>query len=182
MADNTASADLRGKVIIVTGAAQGLGEAIAEGLADAGARIAICGLDGSALDAVAERIARSRRSDKPFCRGCDISDERATGDFVDAVMSRFGRIDALINNAGLGCAAVRPDFMSNPVPIWQLDTAEWRRVVEVNTIGTFPMTRWATPHMVARGCGRLINVTTTFRTMLAPPSAPTDRPKRVSRP
>lgn len=83
-------------------------------------------------------------------------------------MSKFGRIDALVNNAGLGCASVRPDFMSNPIPIWQLDPAEWRRVVEVNTIGTFLMTRWATPHMVAQGRGRIINVTTTFQTMLAP--------------
>ena len=100
-----------------------------------------------------------------------------TAAFVDAVITKFGRIDGLVNNAGLGCAAVRRDFMVNPIPIWQLDPAEWRRVVGVNTIGTFYMTRWAVPHMVGQGSGRLINVTTTFQTMLAPASAPMAPPR-----
>ena len=164
MADST----LADKVIVVTGAVQGLGRAIAEGLAENGAKLAICGLGGEKLESVAAGIRTVRGDDRVLCRECDISDEAGTRDFVNDVMSTFGRIDALVNNAGLGCAAVRPDFMSNPVPIWQLDPAEWRRVVEVNTIGTFLMTRWAVPHMVAQGSGRLINVTTTFQTMLAP--------------
>jgi NAD(P)-dependent dehydrogenase (short-subunit alcohol dehydrogenase family) len=163
-----AQIDLSGKVAVVTGAAQGLGQAIAEGLADAGAMIAMCGLGADALDAVANTIRDQIGDANIISAECDISDETATAAFIDAVISKFGRIDALINNAGLGCAAVRPDFMSNPVPIWQLDPAEWRRVVEVNTIGTFLMTRWATPHMVAQGSGRIVNVTTTFQTMLAP--------------
>jgi NAD(P)-dependent dehydrogenase (short-subunit alcohol dehydrogenase family) len=62
---------------------------------------------------------------------------------------------------------VRPDFLSNPVPIWQLDPAEWRRVLEVNAVGTFLATRFAVPHMVKQGRGRVVNVTTTFYTMLA---------------
>ncbi len=164
MADST----LADKVIVVTGAVQGLGRAIAEGLAENGAKLAICGLGGEKLESVAAGIRTVRGDDRVLCRECDISDEAGTRDFVNQVMSTFGRIDVLVNNAGLGCAAVRPDFMSNPVPIWQLDPAEWRRVVEVNTIGTFLMTRWAVPHMVAQGSGRLINVTTTFQTMLAP--------------
>jgi NAD(P)-dependent dehydrogenase (short-subunit alcohol dehydrogenase family) len=159
---------LSGKVIIVTGAAQGLGQAIAEGLADAGAAIGMCDLGAKSLDAVAEGIRTKFGDDKLFSAECDISDEEGTANYIEAVMSKFGSIDALVNNAGLGCASVRPDFMSNPIPIWQLDPAEWRRVVEVNTIGTFLMTRWATPHMVAQGRGRIINVTTTFQTMLAP--------------
>ena len=164
MADST----LADKVVIVTGAAQGLGKAIADGLAENGAKLAICGLGGEKLESVAAGIRTVHGDDRVLCRECDISDEAGTRDFVDEVASTFGRIDVLVNNAGLGCAAVRPDFMSNPVPIWQLDPAEWRRVVEVNTIGTFLMTRWAVPHMVRQGSGRLINVTTTFQTMLAP--------------
>ncbi len=162
------AADLSGKVIIVTGTAQGLGRAIAEGLADSGATVAMCGLGAEALEAVASGIRNRHGDDRLFCSECDISDESMTATFVSAVMTRFGRIDGLVNNAGLGCAAVRTDFMSNPVPIWKLDPAEWRRVFEVNAIGTFLMTRWAVPHMVTRGFGRLINVTTTFQTMLAP--------------
>jgi NAD(P)-dependent dehydrogenase (short-subunit alcohol dehydrogenase family) len=163
-----AQIDLSGKVIVVTGAAQGLGRAIAVGLADAGAALAICGLGASELDAVASGIRSKTGEDKVHSAECDISDQNATESYIADVIAKFGHIDALINNAGLGCAAVRPDFMSNPIPIWQLDPAEWRRVIEVNTIGTFLMTRWATPHMVARGSGRIINVTTTFQTMLAP--------------
>ena len=162
------AADLTGKVIVITGTAQGLGRAIAEGLADSGASIAMCGLGRDALEAVSAGIREKHGDDRLLSRECDISDEAATAAFVDSVMTRFGRIDGLVNNAGLGCAAVRPDFMSNPIPIWQLDPAEWRRVIEVNSIGTFLMTRWTLPHMVAQGYGRLINVTTTFQTMLAP--------------
>ncbi|MAI12366.1 MAG: hypothetical protein CBD27_12865 [Rhodospirillaceae bacterium TMED167] len=159
---------LEDKVIIVTGAVQGLGKAISEGLAESGAAVAICGLGGNALESVAREIRNAHGEDKVLCRECDISDEDDTKSFVDQVCSTFGHIDGLVNNAGLGCAAVRPDFLVNPIPIWKLDPAEWRRVVEVNTIGTFLMTRWAVPHMVARGSGRLLNVTTTFQTMLAP--------------
>jgi NAD(P)-dependent dehydrogenase (short-subunit alcohol dehydrogenase family) len=162
------AADLTGKVIVVTGAAQGLGLAIAKGLAESGASIAMCGLGAEALEGVAAGIRNLHGADKILSQECDISDEAMTAAFVDAVITKFGRIDGLVNNAGLGCASVRPDFISNPIPIWQLDPAEWRRVVEVNTIGTFLMTRWAVPHMVEQGFGRLINVTTTFQTMLAP--------------
>jgi NAD(P)-dependent dehydrogenase (short-subunit alcohol dehydrogenase family) len=162
------AADLTGKVIVVTGAAQGLGQAIAEGLAESGASIAMCGLGAGALEGVAAGIRDVHGADKILSQECDISDESMTAAFVDAVITKFGRLDGLVNNAGLGCASVRPDFMSNPIPIWQLDPAEWRRVVEVNTIGTFLMIRWAVPHMVEQGFGRLINVTTTFQTMLAP--------------
>ncbi|MFP6712425.1 MAG: SDR family oxidoreductase [Rhodospirillales bacterium] len=160
--------NLEDQVIVVTGAAQGLGEAIAEGMADTGAAIAICGLNAGSLEKVADRIRNKVGGDKVLSAECDISDEVVTEKFFDDVISKFGRIDALVNNAGYGCASVRPDFMSNPVPIWQLDPAEWRRIVEVNTIGTFLMTRWAAPHMVKQGRGRIINVTTTFQTMLAP--------------
>ncbi len=160
--------NLEDQVIVVTGAAQGLDEAIAEGMADTGAAIAICGLNAGSLEKVADRIRNKVGGDKVLSAECDISDEVVTEKFFDDVISKFGRIDALVNNAGYGCASVRPDFMSNPVPIWQLDPAEWRRIVEVNTIGTFLMTRWAAPHMVKQGRGRIINVTTTFQTMLAP--------------
>jgi NAD(P)-dependent dehydrogenase (short-subunit alcohol dehydrogenase family) len=137
-------------------------------MADTGAAIAICGLNAGSLEKVADRIRNKVGGDKVLSAECDISDEVVTEKFFDDVISKFGRIDALVNNAGYGCASVRPDFMSNPVPIWQLDPAEWRRIVEVNTIGTFLMTRWAAPHMVKQGRGRIINVTTTFQTMLAP--------------
>jgi NAD(P)-dependent dehydrogenase (short-subunit alcohol dehydrogenase family) len=160
--------DLRGKVVIVTGAAQGLGKAIAQGLARAGANVALCDVSEEQLDVVAVDLGNECGSDRIFAAATDVSNEKSTRQFVDSVASRFGQIDALINNAALGCASVRPDFMSSPIPIWKMDPAEWRRVIEVNTNGTFLLTRWATPHMVRRGAGRIINVTTTFQTMLAP--------------
>ena len=162
------NAELIGKTVIVTGASKGLGRAIAAGLVDSGATVAICDLDGKALETTASDIRAGTDADRVFAAACDISDETATAQFVDSVITRFGKIDGLINNAGLGGAAVRPDFMSNPVPIWNLEPGEWRRVIEVNTTGTFLMTRWATPHMVRAGAGRIINITTTFQTMLAP--------------
>lgn len=159
---------LTGRRAIVTGAAQGLGEAIARGLAGLGAQVAVSDVKENSLRNVVNDIAGTYGPEYVMAAVCDISDAASTKQFVDDAIGQFGGIDILVNNAGLGCGAVRPDFMSNPVPIWQLDPDEWRRVVEINSIGTFNMSRYALPGMVERGWGRLINVTTTFQTMLAP--------------
>lgn len=160
--------DLCGRRAIVTGAAQGLGEAIAKGLAALGAQVAISDIKEDGLRTLADDLAQLHGADNVMAAVCDISDTASTERFVGDATQQFGGIDILINNAGLGCAAVRPDFMLNPIPIWQLNPTEWRRVVEINSIGTFNMLRFAVPGMVARNWGRLINVTTTFQTMLAP--------------
>ena len=159
--------DLTKRAVIVTGAAQGLGEAIARGLAAAGARVAVSDIKADQLRQVVDDLAEAHGADHVMAAVCDISDNASTERFVAEATEQFGRIDVLVNNAGLGCGAVRPDFMSNPVPIWRLDPAEWRRVVEINSIGTFNMVRGVVPALVAQGWGRVINVTTTFQTMLA---------------
>ena len=96
----------------------------------------------------------------------DVSDSGACAGLVEETIARFDRIDGLINNAALGMGLVRADHMSNLVGIEELDPHIWDRVVRVNLSGAWYMTRYAIPHMKARGFGRIINVSTSFFTML----------------
>lgn len=105
-----AEIDLSGRRAIVTGAAQGLGEAIAKGLAALGAQVAVSDLKEDSLRSVVDELARSHGADNIMAAVCDISDTTSTERFVEEAGDQFGGIDILVNNAGLGCGAVRPDF------------------------------------------------------------------------
>ena len=84
---------------------------------------------------------------------------------VDAVLDRFGRIDALVNAAGVGMQTVRANYMSEPVRFWEVEPDRWQSVMDVNWKGAFLMARAVTPHLVEQGSGRIVNVTTSLDTM-----------------
>jgi NAD(P)-dependent dehydrogenase (short-subunit alcohol dehydrogenase family) len=141
---------LEGKVAIVTGAAQGIGRAIAEGLAAEGARIVVADLQG------AEQAARA------FPDGVgltvDVADEAATQRMAADTLERCGQIDILVNNAGLYASlAMRP--------FDQIPLEEWRRVMDVNVASMFLTCKAVVPHMRERGGGRIVNISsgTPFR-------------------
>jgi len=141
---------LDGKVAIVTGAAQGIGRAIAEGLAAQGARIVVADLQG------AEAAARA------FPDGVgltvDVADEAATQRMAADVLERCGAIDILVNNAGLYASlAMRP--------FDQIPLGEWRQVMDVNVASMFLTCKAVVPHMRERGGGRIVNISsgTPFR-------------------
>ena len=141
---------LAGKVAVVTGAAQGIGKAVAHGLAAQGARIVVADLQGADVAATA------------FTDGIglevDVADEDAVARMADEVTDRCGGIDILVNNAGL--------YASLPMrPFTEIPLEEWRRVMDVNVASMFLTCRAVVPRMRERGGGTILNVSsgTVFR-------------------
>jgi NAD(P)-dependent dehydrogenase (short-subunit alcohol dehydrogenase family) len=91
---------------------------------------------------------------------------------VARVRAIYGGLDVLINNAGIGMSTIREDHFAPPVRLAEITPHHWRRMFEVNCMGAFLMTRAAVPAMVAEGWGRVVNVTTSFFTMLNEGFAP----------
>ena len=144
------SGSLDGKVAIVTGAAQGIGSAIAKGLAADGARIVVADLQ-RAEEAAAE-------FDGGVGLTVDVADEEQVERMARDVVERCGRIDILVNNAGLYASLGMRPFTEIPVE-------EWRRVMDVNVLSMFLTCRAVVPHMRSQGGGRIVNISsgTPFR-------------------
>lgn len=138
---------LEGTVAVVTGAARAIGRTIAETLADRGALVVSIDLQSSD-DTVA---AIQDRGGKADALRADVTDESAITEAVDTVVQRHGRIDALVNNAGLYATLQRKSF-------WDIDVDEWERVNAVNVRSVFLCTKAATKHMRAAGSGRIVNI------------------------
>lgn len=153
----TAARRLEGKAIMVTGAAGGFGRALVRALVAEGARVAAVDIAAATFDAADEQVL-------PLA--CDIADDAACEDAVAACVARFGRIDGLVNNAGISLDRVRPDYEDRPIAMEEISPEIWRRVFAVNATGTFFATRAAVPRFRAQGSGRIISVTTSFFTML----------------
>jgi 3-oxoacyl-[acyl-carrier protein] reductase len=136
--------DLNGQRVIVTGAAAGLGLAVAERLAASGARLALWDRDESALARAANAISVSA---KTFV--VDVSDPAAISTAVNQTLSCLGGIDVLVNNAGI----------SGPNTVtWEYPVEDWQRVLDINLTGTFLCARAVIPHMLANSYGRIVNV------------------------
>jgi len=155
---------LEGKVAIVTGAGRGLGRAMTLGLLEAGARVAAVEIDAPALEdmriAAEERQAGNRILDIAG----DVTHDTAGPKIVRATLDRFGRVDILVNNAGISTGLIRGGEQPSST-IWETSPEEFRRVIEVNTIAAFLMTRAVMPTLLAQRWGRIINVTTSLDTM-----------------
>jgi NAD(P)-dependent dehydrogenase (short-subunit alcohol dehydrogenase family) len=144
------SASLEGKVAVVTGASQGIGNAIAKGLAAGGARIVVADLT-RAEDAAQE-------FDGGVGLTVDVADEAQVERMAQEVVERCGHIDILVNNAGLYASLQMRPFTEIPVD-------EWRQVMDVNVLSMFLTTRAVVPHMREQGGGRIVNISsgTPFR-------------------
>jgi NAD(P)-dependent dehydrogenase (short-subunit alcohol dehydrogenase family) len=135
---------LDGQVAIVTGGAQGIGRALAEGLAAEGARIVVADLAG------AETAAAALPTESLGIR-VDVANEADAAELARATVERFGRIDVLVNNAGIYASLV-------PQPFEDIDPEEWRQVMDVNVLGMFLCCRAVMPTMKAQGAGRIVNI------------------------
>jgi gluconate 5-dehydrogenase len=130
--------DLSGRTALVTGSTRGLGRAIASGLAEAGARVAVNGRSAEAVDAVVRELPGSVAA--PF----DVTDEASVAAGVDLA----GPVDVLVNNVGM--------TLRKPLLEWSLE--EWNRIVEVNLTSAFLVARAVAPGMIERGGGKIVNV------------------------
>ena len=135
---------LSGQTAIVTGAATGIGEAIAIRLANSGATIAIVDLDLDGAGRVAAAIGGGA-----FAIRADVAHPAEVKEVVDTVLARTGRIDILVNCAGIAGKAA---------PIWEQTDEDWDRNIAINLTAAFYFCRAVVPHMRGRGYGRIVNI------------------------
>src|SRR5690348_2270703 len=136
--------DLENRVVIVTGAARGIGYGIAEACADQGACVVLADiLEDEATDS-AKKHGNGHLAVKH-----DVRKAESAQSLVDKTLEKFGRIDVLVNNAGVG---------PNPAPIQDLTEEEFDRVLDINLRGVFLTTRAVVPHLIAQKSGRVINI------------------------
>jgi 3-oxoacyl-[acyl-carrier protein] reductase/2-deoxy-D-gluconate 3-dehydrogenase len=140
--------DLSGKVAFITGAASGIGKAIAELFARNGAAVVVADINADGARAIAAALPRA------IAVEIDIRDEAAIGRAVTAALDAFGSIDVLVNNAGVNTLAHR-------VTIEEFPVAEWHRIVGIDLDGTYLVSRMAAKPMLRRGSGRIINIAST---------------------
>lgn len=163
----TSSKDIRlnGRVAIVTGAARGLGRAMAQALARAGAAVVFADIDAARLAAAIEPLAGTERCGPTIAIGCDITRradcERVTAQTIDS----FGALHILVNNAAKGMAHIERAAETKSFKFWEADPEVWQQVIATNVNGTFLLARSVVPAMLAAGWGRIINITTSLGTM-----------------
>ncbi|HEX4489487.1 MAG TPA: SDR family NAD(P)-dependent oxidoreductase [Terriglobales bacterium] len=137
--------DLEGKFALVTGAARGIGEAIANTLAANGATVAYADIDFATAKETAGKVKNS------LAVGIDISNEASVETAMAGVIKEFGRLDILVNNAGVNTAKYR-------VNIDQFPLEEWQRIVNIDLTGTYLVSRAASKIMLQQRSGRIINI------------------------
>jgi NAD(P)-dependent dehydrogenase (short-subunit alcohol dehydrogenase family) len=142
--------DLRGRVAVVTGSTKGIGRAMAEGLARAGASVVVSSRKPDLCDEVAVEIAAATGA-TTFGLACHVGEWDRIPVFVDAVVERFGRVDVLVNNAGINPARVGPSDMTLEF---------WRKVFSVNLEGPLRMAQLVAPVMRDGGGGSIVNIGT----------------------
>lgn len=134
------------KTALITGAARGIGKAIASRLLKDGMTVVIADIDEAVTNKAADELANLG---EPYPIAVDITDTASVRGMVDRVLNRYSSIDVLVNNAGIAGKAA---------PVVEYPEQEWRRVLAVNLDAVFYCCKAALPSMLARGSGRIVNV------------------------
>lgn len=137
------------KVVLVTGAGRGIGRGIAERLVAAGYGVVIADIDGEAAGKVAEELGAAGTA---LPLAVDVADEAAVAGMIGTVMARFGRLDALVNNAGIAAP--------HRGPVEQLALDDWNRLIGTNLTGVFLCCKHAIPHL-RHSNGAIVNIAST---------------------
>jgi NAD(P)-dependent dehydrogenase (short-subunit alcohol dehydrogenase family) len=135
-----------GSIAVITGSSKGIGAGIAEALAQAGATVAVCGRSGSEAESQAESLTKNGYGAMGF--ELDVTDSASCARLVDDVRAALGHVDLLVNNAGI----------SGRAPLVEMDDDAWDRMISVNLTGVERMTRAVVPHMVDRGAGSIVSI------------------------
>lgn len=136
--------DLKGRIAVVTGGAQGIGRAIAERFIASGAKLAIWDMDKPLADKTAGALGQASKA-----YAVDVTNPESIEAAVKATLTDFQRIDILVNNAGIA---------GGNAPTWELPIADWQRVIRINLDGPFYCCRAVVPTMIAQKYGRIVNI------------------------
>jgi NAD(P)-dependent dehydrogenase (short-subunit alcohol dehydrogenase family) len=139
---------------------------MAHGLAGAGATVVAADMDAAGLAETAGHAEVLGLRGRLVTHPLDVRDADACRAAVETVERDFGRLDVLVNCAGLGPVYMRHDFITRPLPFWEADPDRWWTMFAVNLRGPFLLSRCAASGMIARGFGRIVNITTSFSTMI----------------
>lgn len=162
---------LAGRCVIVTGGGQGIGRHMALALAERGANVVVTAArDAASLEATAAAAANLSGKVEPLL--ADICSPDDCARTVERAVDQFGGLHALINNAARGIFYVRETTGGAAVPFWETDGTRWAEAMTTNVIGTFHMSAAATPHLVGQGFGRIVNVSTSDRSMIRAMNSP----------
>lgn len=146
MSFNSKIFSLEGKVALVTGASHGIGFAMAQALAEAGAKLAI---NGSSQASVDKGLAEFKKIGiEALGYVCDVTDEPAVQKMVQDIADKYGSIDILVNNAGI----------IKRIPMHEMDAVDFRRVVDVDLTAPFIVSKAVIPGMIKKGHGKIINI------------------------
>ncbi|HEV2260458.1 MAG TPA: SDR family oxidoreductase [Streptosporangiaceae bacterium] len=151
---------LDGVRALVTGGTSGLGFAMSQALADAGARVVLTGRTEQRVHEAAAGINKGATG-----LVMDVRDEQSVSAGVDRALAVLGGIDVLVNNAGIGMRTVNPDFMTEPTGFWQVSPDGFRDLFATNVLGYFLVARAVVPHMLEAGRGKIVNISVNEATM-----------------
>jgi NAD(P)-dependent dehydrogenase (short-subunit alcohol dehydrogenase family) len=140
---------LKDKVVLVTGGARGLGEAICQVLARSGARVVVADIRRDQAQRVSSQIRDTGYIATPM--ELDVADESRSAEAIRKMVSEMGRVDVLINNAGVDVT----------IPIEEMSVQDWDRIIDVNLRGPFLLSKYVLPHMRQRKSGHILNVVST---------------------
>ncbi len=149
---------------IVTGAASGMGRAMALALVEDGYDVVAVDRNAEMLGTMPAEAAGKRGSVTPV--QADLTQPASFDMIANAALAINGRIDVLVNNAGIGQASVRDTYGNNPIRFWEVTPELWQRFLAVNATAVIMMARAVVPHMIKAGRGRVITVTTSLGTMV----------------
>ncbi|HWG04474.1 MAG TPA: SDR family oxidoreductase [Beijerinckiaceae bacterium] len=143
---------LVGRPILITGGSRGIGREVALALLEAGARVAIVGMSASApMDETIRKAQALGASQRFLPLIADLRQPQECERIVQKTLDAFGSLDVLMNNAGI-------PLIDSGAPFWEVGSLDWMRMVDTNINGVYLVTRCLVPHMIARGRGKIINI------------------------
>jgi 3-oxoacyl-[acyl-carrier protein] reductase len=141
--------DLADRVVIITGGARGIGLAVAERALESGADVSLWDVDGERLARTSAELSAKYKERKVSDAVVELTDESSVDAAANKTLAMHGRIDVLVNNAGI---------TGGNGTTWELAPDVWRRVIDVNLIGPYLTCRAVVPHMLKAGYGRIVNI------------------------